>query len=89
MYEWDLAKARANLAKHGVRFERVHDFEWNSAIEREDDREDYGELRMVALGFIGQRLYVLIYTPRGEAVRVISLRRATKREELAYYEAQT
>ena len=87
MYEWDAAKAQANVAKHGVRFERVHDFDWNSAIEREDDREDYGELRMVALGFIGRRLHVLIYTPRGDIIRVISLRRAEKREERAYYEA--
>ena len=89
MYEWDAAKAEANLAKHGIRFERAHDFEWDSAIERIDDREDYGELRMVALGFIGRRLHILIYTARQNVIRVISLRRANKREEQAYYEAQT
>jgi uncharacterized DUF497 family protein len=89
MYEWDAAKAEANLAKHGTRFELVHDFDWKSVIEREDGREDYGELRMVALGFIGRRLHVLIYTPRGDAIRVISLRRAGKREVQAYNEAQT
>ena len=85
MYEWDPAKAEANFAKHGVRFERIYDFDWDSAIEREDDREDYGEVRMVSLGLIGRRLYVLIYTPRGDAIRVVSLRRANKREERAYY----
>ena len=88
MYEWDATKAQANPAKHGIRFERVHNFDWDSAIEREDKREDYGELRMIALGFIGRRLHVLIYTPRGSAIRVISLRRAGKREERAYHEAQ-
>jgi uncharacterized DUF497 family protein len=88
MYEWDAAKAEANLAKHRIRFERAHDFDWDSAIERVDDREEYGEARMVALGFIGRRLHVLIYTARQDVIRVISLRRANKREVQAYYEAQ-
>jgi uncharacterized DUF497 family protein len=88
MYEWDDAKATANLAKHGVSFEAVYDFDWNSAIERVDDRFDYDELRVIALGFIGIRLHVLVFTPRGETMRVISLRRATKHERKAYDEAQ-
>lgn len=50
----------------------------------DDDREDYGELRMKALGFIGVRLHVLIFTERGDKIRVISLRKATKREVEAY-----
>ncbi len=89
MYEWDAAKAEANFAKHRVRFERARDFDWDSAIERVDDREVYDELRMVALGFIGSRLHVLVYTAREDAIRVISLRRAVKHEVQAYYEAQT
>ncbi len=88
MFEWDDDKAAANLAKHGVAFERVGDFDWSTAQIIVDDREDYGELRMKALGLIGDRLHVLIFTEREDAIRVISLRRANKREVEAY-EQQT
>lgn len=87
-YEWDEAKRKANVAKHGVDFADAADFEWGSAVIRVDDREDYGELREVALGFIGVRLHVMAYTPRGEAMaRIIMLRKATKNEIRAYEKA--
>jgi uncharacterized DUF497 family protein len=79
-YEWDVRKAASNLEKHGVSFEAVRRFDWASAIEAEDTRYDYGETRMQALGRIGDRSYVLVYTLRGETVRVISLREANRRE---------
>ena len=79
-YDWDPAKARANLDKHGVAFDAVLGFDWAEAIEAEDDRYDYGEVRMQALGPIGGRPHVLVYTRRGDTVRVISLRRANRRE---------
>lgn len=53
----------------------------------EDDRADYGETRMFALGFIGDRLHALVFTMRGDACRVISLRRANDREVAHYDEA--
>lgn len=84
MFEWDDDKAAANLACHKVPFERVKDFDWNTAQIIVDDRDDYGELRMKALGFIGERLHVLIFTERGDNIRVISLRKANKREVNAY-----
>jgi uncharacterized protein len=87
-YEWDPGKARANLAKHGVSFDSVADFDWSRAIEIEDGRFDYGEARTLAIGPIKSRLFVLIYTARGESVRVISLRRATPRERRDYEKAQ-
>lgn len=84
MFEWDADKAAANLAKHGVSFERVHDFEWSTAQITTDDREDYGEVRTIALGLIGPVLHTLVFTERGDRIRVISLRKATKREVKAY-----
>ena len=87
-YEWDPAKERANRAKHGVSFAAVLDFDWSRAIEIEDDRFDYGEARMVALAPIKRSVFTLIYTSRGEVVRVISLRRATPRERRDYEKAQ-
>ena len=84
MFEWDDDKAAANLARHKVAFERVEDFDWSTAQIIIDDREDYGELRQIALGFIGERLHVLIFTEREDNIRVISLRKANKREIEAY-----
>jgi len=84
-YEWDESKRAANYAKHGVDFTEAEGFEWSTAIEAMDSRFDYGEERWVALGLIGKRLYVLIYTRRQESVCLISLRRANTRER-EYYE---
>ena len=84
-YEWDESKGTANLAKHGIDFIHAERFEWATAIEAMDNRFDYGEERWVALGFIGNRLHVLIYTRRKESIRLISLRRANSRER-EYYE---
>ncbi len=85
-YEWDESKRAANLAKHEVDFIDAEYFDWSSAIETIDDRFDYDEERWVALGFIGKRLHVLAYTVRGENIRVISLRKANKRETENYEE---
>ena len=58
------------------------DFE--TAIAIEDSRKDYGEQRLRVLGTIDGKLHAAVITPRGETIRVISLRRANKREERAY-----
>jgi uncharacterized DUF497 family protein len=89
MFEWDERKAIINRAKHGVSFEAVADFDFDSSIERVDDREEYGEIRVAALGFIGFSLYVLIYAPQDDGVyRVISLRPASKSECRDYAKAK-
>ncbi len=87
-YEWDENKRIANLAKHGVDFIEAENFDWSSAIETIDDRFNYIEDRWIALGLIDSRLHVLIYTMRGENIRLISLRKANKREK-DYYEEKT
>ena len=87
MYEWDEAKRRENLRKHGIDFALVEAFEWESAIVFEDTRERYLEQRWVAFAPIGAKLYALVFSVRGEDVtRVISLREATKRERKRYAE---
>ncbi|MET4102510.1 uncharacterized DUF497 family protein [Roseovarius sp. MBR-78] len=80
LYEWDAAKAENNMAKHGVPFTAVQGFDWSSAIEAEDTRYDYGETRMQALGKIDGRYHVLVYAWRNDRIRVISLRKANRRE---------
>ncbi len=80
MYEWDEAKRQANLRKHGVDFSLVDRFEWEYSISTEDKSERHGEQRMISIGPIGLRLHVLVWTSRGETVRIISLRLANKLE---------
>ena len=87
-YEWDDNKNIANIAKHGVDFSIAVDFDWSSAIETIDNRYVYGEERYIALGFIKNRLYVLVYVYRHDYIRLISLRKANKRE-IDYYEKKT
>jgi uncharacterized DUF497 family protein len=82
--EFDIAKSEKNLRERGVAFERFADMDLESAISVEDTRSDYGERRMRVLGHIDGQLHAAVITPRGEKVRVISLRRANKREERAY-----
>jgi uncharacterized DUF497 family protein len=84
---YDPGKNEKNIAERGISFERAAEFEWSSALIVEDTRKDYGEPRFQALGFIGKRLHVLVFTPRADHVHVISLRKANRRE-VKQYEAQ-
>jgi len=85
--EWDREKARTNSVKHGVSFaDAVTALEDEQAITVADERE--AEARWVTIGMDGQgRLLVVVYTWRGNAVRVISARKATARERRSYEEA--
>jgi len=85
---YDPAKNKLNITKHGVAFEEIEFFDWSTAFIYEDKREDYGEERRIAPGFIHQRLHVLIYTTRKQALRVISLRKANERERRVYGQLQ-
>jgi uncharacterized DUF497 family protein len=85
-YEWDDAKAAANLRKHGVSFAIIDDFDWTTALVVADDRYAYGESRWLAIGMIGKRLHALAFTIRGNRIRVISLRAASRKERRLYDE---
>lgn len=82
--EWNQAKRDRNLAKHGVDFAAIEGFSWNAALTREDTRSAYGETRFVSISPIGDRLYVAVWTERGVDCRLISLRKANKREVAIY-----
>ena len=83
---FDPAKNALNIARHGISLERAREFEWHDAVVTEDRRRDYGELRNRALGYIGSRLHMLVYTPRAGRIHVISLRKANRREGRRYAE---
>ena|ERR1017187_5367857 len=85
-FEWDKAKARINLQKHGVSFLTAAAVFSNERLERIDDREDYGEVRWIALGRVGIEVYRVVFTWRSESlIRIVSAQRASKDEQEIYY----
>jgi hypothetical protein len=85
-FEWDGGKAEANFRKHGVDFETATEvFRDAFAIEDLDARMDYGEPRFQIVGRAGGGLVTVIYSERGERIRIISARQATRRERDRYY----
>ena len=87
-FTWDEDKRRANLSKHGLDFEAAEKLFDDYRLERLDTRRDYGEDRWIALGLIYGNVAVLVYTERGEDIRVISLRKATPEERQIYEQAR-
>jgi uncharacterized DUF497 family protein len=83
---WDEAKRRRNLSKHGVDFAIAERFDFHTAVIREDNSEEYGEQRDIAIGWIDDALYVYVYTLRDSEDHAISLRKATPKEERRYVE---
>jgi uncharacterized protein len=84
-FEWDEAKRLANLDKHGIDFLDVEEVFDGDTVTVEDDRYSYGEQRFVAFGLLQGRIVAVVYTDRGEAMRLILVRKATKYEQRTYY----
>ena len=78
--EFDGAKDEANIAKHGISLSAASEFEMAGAMVSADERANYGEERFIAVGQLGSRLHVLIFTVRDGKIRAISLRKANTRE---------
>jgi uncharacterized DUF497 family protein len=86
--EFDPVKSEQNTRLRSLSFDKAGDFDWETAIYYEDERVDYPETRIIALGFMGVRLHVICFTPIEGGVRIISFRKANKRE-VRYYENET
>ena len=87
-FEWDEAKRKANLAKHGIDFRDVPEMFTNLMLVGPDNRKDYGETRKIGFGFIRGRLMAIAFTEReSNSIRIISARKANTREEAHYQEA--
>lgn len=83
-FEWDERKNRLNIEKHGIALSNAwHVFEQPLLI-RLDERKDYGEPRWIALGDLNGTVVVLVFTRRGETIRVISIRKGNKHERQIY-----
>jgi uncharacterized DUF497 family protein len=85
---FDPRKSERNLHLRGISFERASEFDFSSATFDQDTRRDYGEVRTLALGYIGEILHALVFTIRVGTIRVISLRRANRRERDKYASAR-
>ncbi len=81
---FDPAKNARNIQERGLPFTMVENFDWQHALIMEDTRQDYGERRFRAFGKIEDRLFAVVFTPRDDALHIISFRKANKREEKRY-----
>jgi len=86
--EFDQSKNERNVRERGLPFARAADFDWADAVVTADVRREYGERRLVATGFLDGRLHVLCFRRIPQGIRVISLRKANKREVLEHEQAQ-
>ena len=80
------AKNAANIATHDVSLAVANDLDWDAALVWVDDRFEYDELRMLALAPETNTLYYVAFVERGVNKRIISIRRATRREVKYYVE---
>lgn len=82
--EYDPHKRRETLAARGIDFEAIVDVFAEFYLVRTDDRKDYGEVRYIMLGALEGKAVICVWTPRGDAVRVISMRIADDDEREIY-----
>ena len=87
--EFDKIKSARNEKERRLPFTMVEDFTFDTALIKEDTRSNYPERRFVATGYLKQRLCILCFTPVKGGIRVISLRKANKREIKAYEKEKT
>ena len=87
-YVWDRRKSRSNLTRHGIAFEDAIRIFAGPTLEKVDDRFDYGEIRVYAIGIANGLEVTLIYTDVSESERrIISAWRAERHERAAYWQS--
>lgn len=87
-FEWDEAKNRANIRKHGFDFADAPELFQCPLLAHPDTREDYGEERWIAIGLLRNRVVVLAFTQlAADVIRIISLRKANRDERKEFEEA--
>lgn len=86
--EFDAGKDAKNQIKHGVSLALAADLDWQNAVVWVDRRFEYGETRVIALAPKEAVLYYMVFVERGSLYRIISLRRANRRE-VKYYGQNT
>ena len=83
---FDPVKRRAALDERGLDFADASIVFAGPTITVEDTRRDYGDVRFQTVGFIADRMMMIVWTPRGEARHIISMRKCNDREKKIYQE---
>lgn len=86
LFEWDKTKCEINLQKHGIDFANVTELFTHPHLIKEDIRHNYGEKRWITIGKMREIIVVMVFTLRENNIRIISARKANKKEEGVYYE---
>jgi uncharacterized DUF497 family protein len=84
-FKWDKQKRQANIRKHGFDFVDAAKVFEGDTLTILDDREEYGEERFVTLGLLKGVVVVIVHTEEENLIRIISMRKATKNEEINYF----
>ena len=87
IFEWNEEKRAENYRKHRLDFADCASFFEGLVFAAPDERYDFGELRMRALGLLRERVVLVVYTEVEETIRIISMRKALKHEEAYYFES--
>ena len=82
--EFDEEKRAATLKARGLDMARAGEVFEGATLTDEDDRRNYGEDRFITIGFLDERMVILVWTPRNDACRIISMRKANEREKALY-----
>ena len=86
-FSWDEKKRRGNLGKHRLDFVDAERVFCGPTVAWLDVRFEYGEPRFIAYGLLNGRVVAVVYTETPAAIRIISMRKATQREETHYFES--
>lgn len=86
---FDPAKDERNIRERGLSFRRAAEIDFNDALFYVDDRADYGETRYIAVCYLDRRLHILCFSETTSGIRVISFRKANRREARRYGRPQT
>ncbi len=84
-FTWHEAKRQLTLQKRGLDFAQAEQVFTGPTFTFEDDRRDYGEERFVTLGLMGEKVVVIVHTESEDEIRVISMREASKHEQLLFF----
>jgi uncharacterized DUF497 family protein len=84
LIEFDRAKRDKTLAERGLDFAKAYEVFAGLHFTGQDNRQDYAEDRFITVGLLDGRLIVMVWTPRGKARRIISMRKANDREKDYY-----
>ena len=85
-FDWDELKRKANLAKHGIDFNDAARIFAGPLVLFEDDRADYNEQRMIAMGLLDSLVVIVVHVESDRTIRIISIRKADKYETNLFYQ---